>query len=138
MGSYKKDSFIIMFPEQYRIAGRLVGSKALDLLVVLCGLSNGNVVDFRLRDLSDHMLVSVSTLQRRLAKLREKGLIQKDGHHWIVNGRVLYKGRLADRSDNILEFEEKHFNAEYPPDGAEDDDPEGEGKGGDSAEGGCF
>lgn len=138
MGSYKKDSFIIMFPEQYRIAGRLVGSKALDLLVVLCGLSNGNVVDFRLRDLSDHMLVSVSTLQRRLAKLREKGLIQKDGHHWIVNGRVLYKGRLADRSDNILEFEEKHFNAEYPPDGAEDDDPEGEGSGGDSAEGGCF
>lgn len=109
---------------------RLVGHRTYEVLVAMAALMrDGNEVDAGPAEIGALVGMGWRQAYRHMRKLEEKGLIVRLGRHWMVNGRVFYRGRLVNRADNIAYFE-GFADEEGERQGLEDADPEGEGEGG--------
>ena len=109
---------------------RLVGQRAYEVLLVMAGLTrDGNLVDAGVEEIASLVGIGWRQVYRHMRRLEEKGLIAKVGKSWMVNGRVFYQGRLANRADCIAYFE-GFADEEGERQVLADLDPEGEGEGG--------
>lgn len=141
-GGVRARGMVFMEPMLFLLGTGGLGIEHVRTFLLLVQLSDrGNWVEARGKDLAELMGVPLGTAFARLRRLKSEGLIVGTRGGYLLNGRVVFRGRLGERTRHLDEFDEAQrrqgIAPGFPPGGPGDAGEEGlaAGWGGRSAAG---